>query len=64
MGSGGLSNMGLVGASYGAAIKKQSDGKTIIFSHYLTSYNGTPVKGIARLNLDGTLDTSFNAGGS
>jgi len=41
----------------------QSDGKMIIVGDF-TSYNGTSVGKIARINTDGTLDTSFNIGGS
>ena len=37
----------------------QSDGK-ILIGGYFTSYNGTPRNRIARLNTDGTLDTTFN----
>ncbi|MCF8371341.1 MAG: T9SS type A sorting domain-containing protein [Bacteroidales bacterium] len=39
----------------------QSDGKTIIGGIF-TSYNGTARNRIARLNPDGSLDTSFNPG--
>jgi uncharacterized delta-60 repeat protein len=39
----------------------QSDGKIIIGGEF-TSYNGTGRNGIARLNVDGTIDTSFNPG--
>lgn len=39
------------------------DGKIYIAGDF-TSYNGTAVGAIARLNADGTLDTSFNAGGA
>jgi uncharacterized delta-60 repeat protein len=39
----------------------QSDGKILIGGGF-TSYNGTAINGIARLNSDGTLDTSFNSG--
>ncbi len=39
----------------------QSDGK-IIIGGYFTSYNGTARNQIARLNIDGTLDTTFNPG--
>jgi len=42
-------------------LKIQSDGKIIISGNF-TSYNGTPRKRIARLNTDGTLDTSFDPG--
>lgn len=44
---------------YSTAI--QSNGK-IIVGGYLTSFNGTARSGIARLNNDGSLDTSFNPG--
>lgn len=43
------------------AIAVQTDGKTIIGGDFL-EYNGTSVQRIARINLDGTLDTSFNTG--
>ena len=39
----------------------QGDGK-IIIGGIFTSYNGTPRNRIARLNADGTLDTTFNPG--
>lgn len=39
----------------------QSDGKIIIGGNF-TSYNGTASNYIARLNADGSLDTSFNVG--
>ncbi len=39
----------------------QPDGKIVITGDFI-SYNGTPRKGIARLNADGSLDTSFNPG--
>lgn len=39
----------------------QSDGK-ILISGYFTNYNGTNINRIARLNADGTLDSSFNVG--
>ena len=40
------------------SILVQSDGKIIIAGTF-SSYNGTPVNNIARLNTDGTLDTTF-----
>ena len=43
------------------AISIQSDGKIIIGGTF-TSYNGTAINNIARLNADGTLDTTFNVG--
>jgi uncharacterized delta-60 repeat protein len=39
----------------------QIDGK-IIIGGWFTSYNGTPINSIARLNTDGTLDNTFNIG--
>jgi uncharacterized delta-60 repeat protein len=39
----------------------QSDGKIIIGGDF-TSYNGIAINRIARLNMDGSLDTSFNSG--
>jgi uncharacterized delta-60 repeat protein/uncharacterized repeat protein (TIGR01451 family) len=41
----------------------QPDGK-IIVGGYFTSYNGTTINRIARLNADGSLDTGFNPGTS
>lgn len=42
-------------------IEVQSDGKIIVGGEF-SSYNGIAVSKIARLNSDGTLDTSFNPG--
>ena len=39
----------------------QADGR-IIIGGYFTNYNGTARKNIARLNMDGSLDFSFNPG--
>ena len=39
----------------------QPDGKVILGGEF-THYNGTAITGIARLNTDGSLDTSFNVG--
>jgi uncharacterized delta-60 repeat protein len=44
-----------------SSIAIQSDGKAVI-AGYFTTYNGTARSGIARLNADGTLDTTFNPG--
>lgn len=44
-----------------AALILQPDGKILIGGNF-TLYNGVSRKGIARLNSDGTLDTSFNIG--
>lgn len=43
------------------ALAIQSDGKIIIGGGF-TSFNGTTVNRIVRLNSDGTIDTSFNIG--
>ena len=43
------------------SIAVQPDGKILIGGPF-TSYNGTARNGIARLNSDGSLDTSFNPG--
>jgi uncharacterized delta-60 repeat protein len=42
-------------------ISIQSDGKIIIVG-YFTTYNGTTINRIARLNTDGSLDATFNMG--
>lgn len=42
-------------------ISLQPDGK-IIIGGYLYTYNGIPIKRMARINTDGSLDTSFNLG--
>lgn len=42
-------------------IALQNDGKVLIGGD-MSSYNGTPRNGVARLNDDGTLDTSFDPG--
>ncbi len=39
----------------------QSDGK-ILIGGFFFSFNGSPINGIARLNLDGSLDPSFDSG--
>ena len=39
----------------------QSDGKTIIVGSF-TSINGTNINRVARLNIDGSLDSTFNVG--
>lgn len=41
----------------------QPDGKILIGGDF-TTYNGTPCNMLARLNSDGTLDPTFNSGGS
>jgi uncharacterized delta-60 repeat protein len=54
-------NLGLGNNCLVTAIKIQDDGK-IVFGGTLTTYNGTPVNNLARLNADGTLDTTFSIG--
>ena len=44
-----------------SAISVQSDGKVIIGGDF-TSYNGTAINRIARLNANGTIDATFNPG--
>jgi len=44
------------------AVKVQQDDK-ILVAGYFTAVNGVPRSGLARLNPDGSLDTSFSAGG-
>src|SRR5690606_32265575 len=39
----------------------QDDGKILVTGEYFTSYNGIQTRNIARLNTDGTFDTSFNS---
>jgi uncharacterized delta-60 repeat protein len=59
-------NMGGTGANNTVlALALQSDGK-ILIGGFFTSYNGNTSASdrIARLNTDGTLDTSFNMGGA
>ncbi len=47
--------------NYVSALALQPDGKILIAGNFST-YNGTPRKGIARLNANGSLDTLFNPG--
>jgi len=42
------------------AVAVQADGK-ILVAGYFDSYNGTPGKGLVRLNTNGSIDASFNA---
>jgi uncharacterized delta-60 repeat protein len=55
-------NMGRAfsGTIYSTTI--QSDGKIVVGGSF-SSYNTTPAQNLARLNADGTLDLTFNAGG-
>jgi hypothetical protein len=50
-------------ASVIAPIVPQSNGKQIVGGSF-TTYNGTNVGRICRLNIDGSLDTTFNVGGT
>jgi len=54
------------GAGFNGAVSEAwplSSGKWLALGSF-TTYNGTPVGHIARINADGTLDSTFNAGGS
>jgi uncharacterized delta-60 repeat protein len=50
---------GLNGVSYGSTV--QSDGKIVCVGAF-TSYSGSAVNRIVRINTDGTRDTTFNVG--
>jgi len=54
-------NVGIGVNDYVQTCTLQPDGK-IIIGGFFTNYNGTARYNIARLNADGTLDTSFNPG--
>ena len=64
--NGSLDNTFLVntGANYGPirCVESQNDGK-IVISGGFTSYNGIPINQLARLNTNGSLDTTFNISG-
>ena len=53
--------VGIPSSSYIKTISIQNDGKIIIGGNF-TSFNGITIKSCARLNTDGTLDTTFNFG--
>lgn len=58
-------NPGGLGTGSGQSISRmvlQNDGKILISVEYLDFYNGIPIKRIARINADGTLDTTFDPG--
>jgi uncharacterized delta-60 repeat protein len=53
----------LTGSGFNALVNHsvlQSDGKVVILGDF-TTYNGQPVKGLVRLNTNGTIDSTFNA---
>jgi uncharacterized delta-60 repeat protein len=54
-------NSGAGADNHVMAIQLQLDGKLLI-GGWFTSYNGTPCNRLARLNTDGTIDTSFQVG--
>jgi len=54
-------NVGTGADLYVSAIAIQNDGKIIIGGNF-TTYNGTNINRLARLNTDGTLDGTFNVG--
>ncbi len=43
-------------------ILRQPDGKILVGGTFTTTFNGQPRSGIARVNEDGTIDTTFNPG--
>jgi uncharacterized delta-60 repeat protein len=54
-------NTGTGASNFIIAIAVQTDGKIVIGGRF-TAFNGTPANGIARLNTNGTIDTTFNTG--
>ncbi len=53
-----------IGSGFNSAVTDivvQPDGKILVGGAF-TSFNGTPVSRVTRLNADGSLDTSFNSG--
>jgi uncharacterized delta-60 repeat protein len=55
---------GITANAYGGSVNSivvQSNGQ-IVIGGYFSAYNGTPAGCVARLNANGTLDTSFNVG--
>jgi uncharacterized delta-60 repeat protein len=55
---------GFLGGAYISKIRLQSDGKIIISGNF-TNYNGTLLnRKLIRINVDGSLDTTFNAFGT
>ncbi|MBW8051254.1 MAG: T9SS type A sorting domain-containing protein, partial [Cytophagales bacterium] len=57
----GIFTVGTGANDYVYTTSIQSDGK-IIIGGFFTSYNGTAINYIARLNADGTLDSTFTVG--
>jgi uncharacterized delta-60 repeat protein/gliding motility-associated-like protein len=57
----GIFNTGSGANSAVRSIFIQTDGKVLIGGGF-TSYNGTPISRIARINTDGSLDATFNPG--
>ena len=55
-------NVGVGFGSPPSRIAIQSDGKILLIGNNLTSYSGSTVPNIVRLNTNGTRDTTFNAG--
>jgi uncharacterized delta-60 repeat protein len=61
---GTLDSSFIVGAganNFVSTVSPQSDGKIIIGGDF-TSYNGVSINRIARIHIDGSLDTGFNVG--
>lgn len=57
----GFEPIGMAGEEGISAMAIQQDGK-IIASGWFTTFNGESVNNIVRINIDGSLDTTFNAG--
>jgi uncharacterized delta-60 repeat protein len=61
VGSGSYDDGGSVGASYATAVLPS--GQILVGGNFLT-FNGVGLAGIVRLNTDGSVDTTFNPGGT
>ena len=51
-------------SAYGVAIAVQAGDGKILVGGTFTNFNGVAANGLVRLNTDGTLDATFNAGGT
>lgn len=50
------------GANSPVSVIKQYSGGKILVGGFFTNYSGTAIKSLARINTDGSIDTSFNIG--
>lgn len=55
-------NIGIDNSGTVVSIMQQPDGKIVLFGNF-TQYNGVIVNRIVRLNIDGSIDNSFNSAG-